>query len=235
MARERADQQNSTFVPDDRLNEILDRQYARLYQHIVAVFEDYFSLSANIAAVAGTDTYSVSAFSPKVLKLRGVDTLIGGSTTNFVALKRFEWADREILLSDVNRQYGRYPRYCYRGTNLVFAPAPFASDVFRVWYVPEPHWINAGGSPVFPSSADTDKLHEEIKPGWDEFVVLRAAAEMASKEQNENAQPLIAEAEGILRDISALANVRDAGDPPRMVRTRKLPGDEYDFDEEEWR
>ena len=189
----RADMVGSDFRSDAEILPVINASYARLYRKIIGVYEDYFSSTTTIALISGTDTYSLSAVSPKVRKIRGVDFLHSGGCTY---------------------------RYCLRGSNLVFAPLPNVTNNVKVYYVPE----------LTKLVDDGDSIQEEIKEGWEEFIVLDAAITLL-RDQESDTREMAAERDDILKDIASDASVRDADAPAVMVRSRRP---DVDCDEECW-
>jgi len=214
----RADMVGTTFRDSTQLLEIINASYAKLYRRIINVFEDYFSASTTIALVSGTDTYSLSAVSPKVRKLRGVDLILSNAAGDFVSLKPFNWSERDQYASGAAHAWARPQsgyRYCLRGTNLVIAPVPSVTNSLKVYYVPE----------LTKLTADGDSILEEIKEGWEEYIALDAAITLLRMEESDTRE-LVAEREDIWKDIEADAANRDADQPRTMVSSRRDAEDE---------
>lgn len=191
-ARVEADMVGSEFVTDRQAKDMVNDEWAELYELMVTKYEDYFVTSHDIALVAGTDTYALPDGSdediPGVFKLRGVDVIISANET--FPIRPFQWSER--------------------GRRL----APDASGSIRVWYVPNVTLLNAAAG----EEDDYDAvLPAEVKPGWERFIVFGAAMRMLRKEQSDVSE-LKQEKLLVRQVIENAAEKRDADAPARMIR-----------------
>jgi len=219
-ARTRADMVNSTFVSDAEMNEFINSAYSELWDLLVTTFEDFFKTSTDITLVAGTDTYSLSAITPAVYKLRGVDLILSSSPGNRISLARFEWNERDrysFARAGGWTANGVRLRYCFQGNSIVFAPVPDGGNTVRVHYAPA----------MTALVADGDTVDGAVQDGWTEYIVLDAAIQALLKEESD-VSVLLARKEALRQRIVGSASNRDAAEPIRMTRTRRRHYDDED-------
>lgn len=225
-ARTRADMVNSDFVSDADVTEMVNVSYSELYEFLVQTFEDYFIAETTITTVSGTDAYDLSAVSPGIFKLRGVDLQLSAAAGNAIPLRRFEWAERsrynQAVWGSVVMPGARRPAYRLLGSKLKLAPPPDAAYDLKVYYVPAVTLLSND------TPGTTDVLPGEVRPGWEEYIVIGAAIRMLEKEQNDTT-PLMAELARLKARIESAAANRDADAPVRMVRRADERADSFPF------
>lgn len=205
-ARQRADAVNNEFFDDATdLASFANQSLAELYDILVQADEDYFTTNRTLALVPNVSTYSVAAWSPKMLKLRGVDIPWAGTTYNLTAA-RLEFGERNDLQGPVPAYTMGFPSRFYRyGDSLVFAPTPGASVTATVWYIPAPPTL--AGATTF-----------DCQSGWDEFIVADMVRKMLMK-QERDAGAITQEREALRAHIIASYR-RDFSGPKHVTRRR---------------
>lgn len=218
MARSRADQTNSTFRSDAELALELNGAYQRLFAKIVEAHEDYLVAEKDLTLAAGTDSYDMSGYDPKVDKLRGVDVDDDGV---WRPLKRFQWSQRGRFADD-DGAIATLLRYTMRGGYLVFAAAPAAAFDIRIHYIPCAKTLTSSGTIV--------SVHDEIaKRGWDKWVAYQGAIFLLDAEQSDS-RDLTLKCEAIEREIREHAANADA-EQPEVATMRSTNGF---YDEDVW-
>jgi hypothetical protein len=211
-ARERADQVNSTFVPDSAtgIDALINEGVQALHEILATKFgSDYRVSSSSTNTVAGTSNYSLPA---DFLKLLGVDLTVNGQP---VDLKPFVFKERNVYKRLVNGALGlALPRYRLEGSVLRLYPAPSAAYPLVIHYVPTAALlVNNNDAVDFPN-------------GWERYAVLHAAIAMQKKEETDH-RALESELMQLRGQIEAAAENRDAGAPAQAVDVEL---DFFDFD-----
>jgi hypothetical protein len=133
-ARERADQVNSTFVPDSAtgIDALINEGAQELHDLLATKFGcDYLVSSKSFMTVAGQSSYALPS---DFLKLLGVDLTVNGQD---VDLKLFTFKERNVYKRLVNGALGlALPRYRLEGSVLRLYPAPSGAFSATVHYVP---------------------------------------------------------------------------------------------------
>jgi len=209
-ARQRADMVNSGFVSDSELNVYINASYAELYDLLVSKHgEDYFVDSFNITTTNNVETYSLPS---DFYKLLGVDLQLDTSS-NWVSLKRFEFAERNIpQIWDI--KFVDFIRYRVFGSSLKLSPVPQSHQNIRVWYIP------------LPSKLVKDNDTFDGIDGWEEYVVIDVAIKMLTKEESDTSQ-LLGEKMAMKLRIEQMAEARDEGQPARVQDMNSLSSNYY--------
>lgn len=200
-ARQRADmEQDDDFVTDTELTRMVNQSIRELYDLLLeSLGHEYFYTSASISIVAGTQAYSLpTAF----YQLLGVDLVI--SATENMALRPFQFHERNEDMYGMGWGYPDGPRYRIMGSQIHFRPAPTASDTVTVHYIPYPTSLSADGDTF-------DGIN-----GWEEYVIVDCAAKMIEKEEGE-AAPLYKRKAELMQRIQGQASKRDAGFPDAVI------------------
>jgi hypothetical protein len=231
-ARTRADMVGSDFVSDADVTEMLNSSWSELYEFLVGVFEDYFIAKYSFATVNGTDEYDLSAVNPGVFKIRGIDIVLSTASGNRIPLQPFQWSERDryyaAVWGAVAIPGARRPAYREMGSKLKLLSPPDSAYSLELIYVPNCVPLDN----TVPGTSDV--LPVEVKPGWEEYIVIGAAAKMLAKEQNDVSW-VAGEQERLKARIEGIAANRDADAPQRMVRRTRRGGDAYPyyFDDED--
>lgn len=218
--RRRADLVNSPFVTDTDVADFLNKGWGKLYDLLVTKYEDFFLASTPIVTVAGQENYDLSAVTPRVFKLRGVDWNLSTAADDIVALERWEWSKRgrfSGLPTIAAGRVGLEMRYLFQGQIVKIKPAPAGGQSLTVWYVP-----------ALTKLDDTHGIPDTVQEGWEELAVLEAALICATKEQGmaENIPALVKLRDDVLNDIEGAAMNRDAEQPMRLQKRARYGEDE---------
>ena len=108
LCRERADMENSNFISDSELNSYINSSCAELYDLIVGQHDDYYVTSATLTISSGNTVSLPSDF----YKLRGLDYRVDAN--NYLTVKRFNFASRNLRDRDTSAFYGLAPYREYR-------------------------------------------------------------------------------------------------------------------------
>lgn len=201
-ARVKADQDNSTFPTDAQYNDFLDEAGRTTWFDLVAAGWAADFTTANITA-NGTGPYVVSA-SP-VLGVRSVFYNFGGQTW---PLRRLN-PGKEAMLRSLNNQTNYASFYEIRqsitlGTVIELFPTA-SQGTYRVDFIPD-----------FGGFAN-DAAVWSGPPRSDELLVLSAAAEGASKEQNQaKVAALKGEYQELFKKVTAAASWLDMRNPAQI-------------------
>lgn len=189
--REAVDIVGSSFVTDSStsLDALINAAAHELYKLLVTTHEDYFATkSHSVTLVAGTSEYDLPA---DFFKVRGVD-ILDGSTYRELGVFQFRERNRQAT--------GNLAlKYQVRGSKLIFAPAPVTAGTARLLYI--------GQFTAYSAAGDSVEWWD-----WEEFIIQRAAAKVAVKEETDPS-PYMAEAERIKADILKEADARHTEEP----------------------
>lgn len=114
--KRRANMENSNFVSDAELFDLINEAYAELYDVLVAAYEHYFVSLTTVTLTAGTTTYNLPADFYKVL---AVDFQTGGSWQPVLPLSLSERGDSQAAAIPAGSVRVRY----------IPAPTVFTTDV----------------------------------------------------------------------------------------------------------
>ncbi len=215
--RQRADMVNSAFVTNAEVDRCINESWAHMYDQLLATGEDYYLKYVDIpSATSGgifqfaTRTASSGGLATDVYQVRGVDAVYGSNYT--VNLPRFNWEERNIYMAAP--EFIPYcPIIAYRviqdpvSQNDAIEIIPNNSNGItnlRVWYYPNPKYM----------TLDTDSI--DGRSGWEEWVVLDAAAKLLAKEESDTSQ-LERQAARIWARVMTVAQNRDAGQSKRIT------------------
>lgn len=217
QAQQRADRVNSAFVSLPEWNSYINAAAYELRDLLVNTYEDYFLATPYTFTTDGTNfQYTLPTDFEKLL---GVDMGLGGGTTGYVTLHKFDFIERNnYVFPQVTSQLSAVfnPRYRIVGNNVMFIPTPSAGQIVRMWYIPRmPRLLQ-----------DTDVL--DGVSGWEEYVVVDAAIRALQKEESTEAvQVLMAQKQALVKRIEESAMNRDAGQPDTISNSRRWSGGSY--------
>lgn len=189
-ARQRADMVGDAFLPEVELKTFVNEARKALWDLIVGAYGDQLIAAAHAFSLSGsTSSLDVSALSPLIYKVRGVDRKSGGQ---WCRVHRFAWSERN-----------RNDRYQYRlmGQVLHFTPEGNAAGDYRLWYIPRPADL----------SGDSDEIDAAEEP-FAEFIPITAAIKMKDKDQDDTGILLLEQRQLIAR-IEAMSSTNDAAEP----------------------
>lgn len=211
QARQRADQEDSNFVPDAELNTYVNNSIAELHDILIQAYSsDYYLSEYDFSTVADQAAYALPADFYKVM---GVDVQLNGS--DFFTIKRFNFNERNKY-----DDFGVWSvlgitavRYRVMGSNLRFTPIPDNATQVKLWYIPVATKL----------VADTDELSD--LNAYSEYVVVDAAIKMMLKEESD-ASALYQQKADLKKRITEAANNRDAANPDSV---RDIYGENSDY------
>ena len=209
-----ADMRNSKFIDqsgtaDSELIRYANIAYRDLYNIIIQANNQYFTTSATINVVGGTETYALPS---NFYKLDGVDLQIDASQPKFLTLRPFMFAERNKFRSGLAftaAPYGTVYKYLLVGNNIKFLPIPNQSSTVYLWYTPAPTVI----------TAFTDTV--EVIVGGDEYLSLTIAMAMLAKEESDTSA-LNGKRLEILQQLKNVLQVRDSGAPEYITDEASL-------------
>jgi hypothetical protein len=206
--RQRAQMENSPFVTDSELTEWINQSIAELYDLLVAARgqEYYLATTASQNTVPGIDTYSLPA---DFYQLLGVDVTLNAS--DVVALKPYMFQERNAYKIAGIWSAGTPIFYRLKAGNISFIPNPTGAYPFVLHYIPVSQRL------LLPNDA-FDGIN-----GWEEYVVVDAAAKALEKEESDASSLYKRKAERA-KQIEGLAPARDAGHPERVTDVHESSG-----------
>tara|TARA_R110002126_G_scaffold172712_6_gene321517 strand:- start:2861 stop:3547 length:687 start_codon:yes stop_codon:yes gene_type:complete len=202
-ARERSDQENSTFVSPTELLSYINASYQELYDILVGKYEDYYTTKTTSVIASGDSTITLPT---DFYKLRGIDFKL--DTNTWVAVGKFNFIERNVLNRSIVRRGAGFRETQYRviGGEVQIEPEDSADGTYRIWYTPLPTLL----------SAETDTI-DGIQ-GWEEYVIIDVAIKMMAKEESSTTH-LEREKAAMLTRIESMAANRDSGQPETISDT----------------
>jgi hypothetical protein len=196
---------NSGFPYPGEVDRYINQGITELAELLIKSGQDYKLTSAIVSTINGTDTYLLPF---DFVAIKGVDIQIGGQQ-QFDGV-RFNWADRNKYKLIGNGWFYDQPVYYdLRDNNIVFMPAPQGSYVVSVWYFAVPQTLS-----------EPDDVIDCVL-GWEELITCSAAIKLLEREESfDKAARLDAAFAKVKERVQAMAPKRNAGEPPRVSRTR---------------
>jgi hypothetical protein len=131
------DEVNSPKPVASDLTELLNQEWAELYDELIDSGEDYYLSHETISIVAGTQNYAVAS---NYYKTKGVDVVIGSDR---IPAHRMQFEQR----NDYPSNGWNWPHrilYAVWGNELNFVPIPTAAGAVIHWYAPAPLRMSVG-------------------------------------------------------------------------------------------
>lgn len=153
QTKQRADMETDPSITDTEWNQYISQSYKELYDLLIGAYgNDYFIsppyrfVTTNAQSYAlpdGSTSYtdSTGSTASKFYKLVGVDLQYSGSPNGFVALRNFNFIERNKFAypnSTVSFRGYTNLRYRLQGNNLFITPVPQIGQTIQVWYIPAP-------------------------------------------------------------------------------------------------
>lgn len=210
-----ADMKYSQFIDqsgtaNSELIRYLRIAYKDLYNQIVLVKENYFTIAYQFNLVAGTDTYALPS---DFYKLNGVDLTLDAVSGRYLTLRPAMFAERNKykagLAVPVTAFGYRYQYLIVGWSSLVFTPVPLSSNPMQLWYTPEPVQV----------AALTDTL--TLPPGGDEYMSLYVAEMMLAKEESDPSMYNMKRME-VIDQLRQVLKERDQGAPNYITDETQL-------------
>lgn len=206
--RQRCDQENSSFISDTEMIDMIDSAYAEFYDYLTTVYERYNVTFATLVTEDGVQIYNLPA---NFYKLLGVDLKLD-NTTN-IELERFEWADRNKGLNSTffsSKFQGTNLEYNLVGEDqLVFSPEPSSGLELLIWYVPSA-----------PKITTTTQIINGVN-GWEEVIILECCIRIQAKQESDTSD-YVRQKDNMIRRIEEAAQNRDPGSPTKVSDVRRL-------------
>jgi hypothetical protein len=230
-ARQKADRLNSQFVTDSELNTFVRLAAYELYDLIMDSYEDYFSSEFVYIQTNGTTqnyqlpdgvsnylggNYNGTTGTPAkaFYKAAGLDLAVNTSTVSpaWVTLVKFNFIDRNkfVYPNSTSTIFGIYNmRFRIMGNALNIIPTPAGNQTIRMWYAPKlPRLM-----------ADTDITNLGFS-GWLDYVIVRAAMYMLTKEEGSDTSALKEELLFLKTRIEQASQNRDISMPDTISNVR---------------
>ncbi len=153
QAMEVSDNEVNAAISVPAWNSFITNSYKRLYELLVGAYSNnyyvaqyyqftlgnsqFYSLPDGTATFQNTSGTTAAKF----FKLLGVDLQYSGSPSGWVTLRRFELIERNKNSwpnTTINNNGMTNLRYSIQGDQIMFMPAPMASQQARLLYVPAP-------------------------------------------------------------------------------------------------
>lgn len=227
-AQQRADKINSPVVTITEWNSYINQSMYELYDLLVTTYEDYFMAPAIQFTTNGstqlyplpngsnTFTSNNQVITPLPLyKLLGVDLSINNGQNAYVALKKFNFIDRNkyVYQNTSSTAYGTFNmEYRLMGSNIEIIPTPASGQAIRLWYIPR----------LVELLQETDTTSMSIS-GWIEYVIVKAAYYALTKEESDTTS-LVMQLGALQKRIEESAANRDVGQPDVISNTRNTGG-----------
>jgi hypothetical protein len=210
QVRQRADQENSTFISDAELDGYINLSAASLYDILVSRFEDYYTLAPLSFTISSGSTYALPS---DFYKLRGLDRAL--SSTEFYSIPKYNFQERNQRSRNILRNLEGFNGLAYRivGNTLYFLPEDQAQGSYRLWYIP-----------TYTKLVNTNDTLDGFN-GWEEYIILDAAIKCMTKEESDPTV-LLMERKSVMDRIESLANNRDIGLPERVSSVRDYNDDD---------
>lgn len=209
--RRRLNATNSTFWTNAELDPEIDASAAEWYEIVVAAYgEGYLETFQDFTTTASTESYAETTYtgaSNDFLIARSVGVQDGSG--DWDELPRFT-GPREYFPLRNTSAAGRLEstHWDIIGDNLYLLPILPANKTIRLWYIP-----------TYTKFAN-DSANLNGRNGWEEYVVLDVCAKYRESE-NKSAAVFDRRRARIEERIRTIANKRKAGQPSRIVVTRR--------------
>lgn len=215
QAQERADMVNSQFVTLPEWNKYITQSYKELYDLLIAAYgNDYYVKTPYTYTTGNTidPNYNAQVYPlpPDFYKLLLCEVALNpGDPNSWVTLRQYERIQQNLWnYPNVYTFYGiTNLRYRLTGTNIQIVPIASAGQTIRIWYAQRPQTL----------VSDSDIL--DGISGWEEYIIVDAAAKALQKEESDNTE-LLGEKMALKVRLEAMANNRNEGEPQRVSDSR---------------
>lgn len=212
-ALRRTDQETTGYFSNSEVTDYINQSVAEWYEVQIGYGEELYLDSAALALTGSVDTYQLP---DNFFRVRGVDANVGGYTFD---IQPFNFNDRNMYLAGGQWTLGSAVAYRVMGAStmqgphngakyLKFIPKPSGMGTATIWYYPLP--------PVLVGDAE----FIDGAAGWEEFIILHAAAKMLIKQQRDPSTLLALAGSEMTRIQSSAAKV-DAAHPAKVSIVRR--------------
>lgn len=200
--RNRVNMEDSEFLTDSELNDMINASYSELYDILVSRFEDYYTTTTTTTISSGNSSFAVPS---DFYKLRGVDRAVGGST-DYYDVPKFNFNERNWRNNQVTRLRHGQLNVNYRliGNNVEILPLNQAAGNYRLWYVPT----------YTALSSDTDTI--DGVNGFEEYIVVDVCIKALEKEES-NTATFERQKKALMTRIEEMASLRDINQPEKIT------------------
>lgn len=199
--RLRGDFENSDFITDALLIDVIDAANTELWDLLTQKWENYQVDEHTFATVAGTQDYDLPE---DFYKLLGVDVQDGN---RWYKLHRYDLHERNRYEHTHYYNTREGFRYALHGTNTVrFTPTPKTAYTIKLLYIP--------CAPKLTSLNDT----VEGINGYEQLVVNLAVRECLDREESSTTR-ITRKIDEQIKRIMESSDARDAGAPMRVQDT----------------
>lgn len=212
--KQRTDLVNSQFITDDEWARMINASGALLYDIIVAAYgNDY-----NVAPPYQWQTDGVTQrypLPPDFFKLLGMDVQISNTTSGWLTLPKFNFAERNKFMTPYQLFYGVRTNLHYRlvGEKVWLIPIAAAGQWVQMHYVPKYTRL----------AQDTDVLNGF--DGWEELVKNDVCAKACVKRETDGSE-FLAERTTQLQRLQVIAEERDLGGAATVADVRAQEDDD---------
>lgn len=197
--RERADQENSSFVSDSELNGYINSSAAELWDLLLEAYGSNYGVTTpyQFTTVSGQNMYDLPE---NFYDLIGVDVKFDDNKWQTVDKFNFNERNRYQDLGTWTVLGLPSIRYRIVGNKIMFSPTPDASTQIQIWYRPV-------STILVNDSDELDDLNQ-----YSEYIITDAAIKCMQKEESD-VSILAAQKQALAQRIIDKAENRDASKP----------------------
>lgn len=200
--RKRADMENSEFVTDNEITEILNQELAELENHIWPNQDKPFRRNLQTYTLTSDPLDSLQPLPFDFLSVQEVMADYNGVKQNITP---FMAAEHSLYLnSDILVYYGP-PKYRIQAGNIEIVPVNQAMTVY-LWY-----------TPCLSRLVNPSDIYDGVN-GWEVAAIYGTVAQMLQKEESDYSL-WESRKERMLQRVDAWAAKRDAANPERVQET----------------
>lgn len=206
--KQRTDLVNSDFITDPEWNNMLNKSGQMLYDLVLSAYGNDYNVSPPYP-FQSDGILQRYPLPPDFYKLRGLDVQISNSTSGWLSVPKFNFAERNKFMVPYQLFYGVRTNLHYRlvGDKLWLIPIAAGGQFFQLWYVP-----------FFTRLVlDTDVING--LNGWEEFVIADTCVKACAKRETDPAE-YKAELAIMADRLQVIADERDLGSPSTVVDVR---------------
>ena len=209
---QRCNLENSSFVSDSEMLQMLNASAAELYEILVHKFEDYYLSEFYFVVAPGVSSYSLPS---DLFKLSALDI---SAPDGYWPVEQWTKPQRSKVQRTVPYVYNR-PKYRIQGNVLRFMPPAYAAGTYRLWYVPR----------LIPATSLTSALDSSMEmQNWYEYIVVDTCIKVAQKEESDI--NVFAGQKMELKDrISRHAASRDQGSAYYLTSNSSMYDDDLEY------
>lgn len=200
--RQRADMENSTFVTNDEITEILNQELAELYNHIWTNEDKPHYRNRIQYQVDGNAITSIQPLPFDFLAVQEVMAEWNGMQFNILPFMAGEHA---MYLNDNWLTFYGVPKYRIQAGNIEIVPVNQAT-LITLWY-----------TPCLSRLVNPSDVFDGVN-GWEVAAIYGTVAQMLLKEESD-ASTWLAMKDRVLAFVDAWAAKRDAANPERIQET----------------